>query len=42
MTEDLRVRTIEAVEDLSVMDLQACANKKHPLKDLSGFGSACK
>jgi hypothetical protein len=34
MTEDLTDRTIEAVEDLSTMDLQACADKKHPLKDL--------
>ena len=42
MTEDLTDRTIEAVEELSTMDLQACADKKHPLKELSGFGSACK
>ena len=42
MTDDLTERTIEAVEDLLTMDLQACADKKHPLKELSGFGSACK
>ena len=42
MTDDLTERTIEAVEELSTMDLQACADKKHPLKELSGFGSACK
>jgi phosphate transport system substrate-binding protein len=42
MTEDLTDRTIEAVEDLEVMDLQACYEKTHPLKEYSGFGSACK
>jgi len=25
-----------------VMDLQSCVDKKHPLKELDGFGSACK
>jgi hypothetical protein len=42
MTEELTERTIEAVEDLVVMDLQACSEKMHPLKEFSGFGSACK
>jgi phosphate transport system substrate-binding protein len=42
MTEELTERTIEAVEDLVVMDLQACSEKIHPLKEFSGFGSACK
>jgi hypothetical protein len=42
MTDELTERTIEAVEDLVVMDLQACAEKIHPLKEFSGFGSACK
>ena len=42
MTEDLTDRTLESVEDLVTMDLQGCAEKKHPLKELDGFGSACK
>ena len=42
MTEDLTDRTLESVEDLVTMDLQSCAEKKHPLKELDGFGSACK
>jgi phosphate transport system substrate-binding protein len=42
MTEDLTDRTIESVEELLVMDLQSCVDKKHPLKELDGFGSACK
>jgi hypothetical protein len=42
MTEELTERTIDAVEDLVVMDLQACSEKTHPLKEFSGFGSACK
>ena len=42
MTEELTERTIEAVEDLVVMDLQACSEKMHPLKEFSGFESACK
>ena len=42
MTEELTERTIEAVEDLVVMDLQACSEKMHALKEFSGFESACK
>ena len=42
MTEDLTDRTIEAVEELSTVELQACVDKKHPVNVLSGVGSACE